>query len=78
MIGAGITLARVITHKELAYHEIIGVSQDSNKKWVLLLATLCAILAIIPLALIYQEKLSDLKIYELIILVKIWCILLLY
>ena len=37
MIGVGIIIAQVMTLKEMRSREIIGASQDRNRKWVLLL-----------------------------------------
>lgn len=41
--------------------EIIGVNQDRNRKWILLLAVICAIVMKIPLVLIYQGESGDLR-----------------
>lgn len=55
------TLIWLMTDKKLRSDEIIGGSQDSNRKWVLLLATICIIVFTLPLALIYQRESINLK-----------------
>ena len=60
-IKVGITSAWLMTHAELASGEIIRVSQDGSREWVLLLAAICAVLVIILLALIYQRESSNLR-----------------
>lgn len=37
LIDIDITLIQVITYKELKSDKIIGINQDSNRKWLLLL-----------------------------------------
>ncbi len=61
MIGVRITSAQVMTHEELASGEIIGASHNDSREWISLLAVICAILATIPSALIYQGELGDLR-----------------
>lgn len=41
--------------------KIIITSQDSNRKWVLLFATICTVASIISLVSIYQRKSGNLK-----------------
>ena len=61
IIGIDITLLWIITYKELINSEIIKVSQDSNKKWVLLLIKIYVIILIILSTLIYQKKSDNLR-----------------
>lgn len=61
MIGVDIIIIRVMTHKELKSEEIMGLSQDSNQEWVLLLTAIYAVTATVLPALIYQNELRNLK-----------------
>lgn len=61
MIGVGVTSARVMSLEEMRSGEIIGESQDGNREWVLLLATICVVAIKIPFCLIYQGKSRDLR-----------------
>lgn len=58
--------------------KIIGVSQDKNRKQVLLLAAICAIAIKIPSYFIYQKELKDLRDMKIKILVIILFTLQLY
>lgn len=53
MIRVGITFVQVITLEEMKSEEIIKVSQDKNRKQMLLLATIYAIIMKILFILIY-------------------------
>lgn len=61
VICLGIIVTWMITYEELKSGEIIRSSQDSNQEWVILLASICAVVVTVPLNLIYQEKSGDLK-----------------
>ncbi len=61
MIGVGIIAARVMTYEQLKSREIIGSSQDGNRKWMLLLAAKCAVAATVPPTLIYKGESGDLR-----------------
>lgn len=50
-----------MTHEELKISEIIRASQDGNKEWILLFATIYAVSSTIPPALIYQRESNDLR-----------------
>lgn len=50
-----------MTHEKLASGEIIETSQNNSREWILILTIICVVLAIIPLTLIYQGELSDLR-----------------
>lgn len=57
----GVTLVWVMIHEELKSDKVIDISQDSNGEWVLLLASICTVVSIISLVLIYQKELGDLR-----------------
>ena len=61
MIGVGQAVKRILTRDKLHSCEIIGASQDGNREWVSLLATIFALADVILLALIYQEEFGDLR-----------------
>lgn len=48
-------------YKKLKIYKIMQTSQNSNKKWILLLTLIYMVVSIILLALIYYKKLNSLK-----------------
>lgn len=61
MIGVGQAVKHILTRDKLQSREIIGASQDGNREWVSLLATICTLADVILPALIYQEESGDLR-----------------
>lgn len=57
----GITLVQVKIYEKLKNCEIINISQDGNKKLMILLAAIYAVAFTITLVLIYQRELGNLR-----------------
>lgn len=61
MIKDDITSTQIISLEEMRSEEIIGISQDGNKEWILLLIAIYVIIIKILFYFIYWKELGDLR-----------------